>query len=118
MIKFEGVLSGEAEKRFLEKTAAYERNLIFFGLAFAYPLVIFMAVQFEAMTLAVMYLFLFLLVFLLTKIPKSQKEKMSILPKTIVINQEYLTCFTQKGKDKKGKIKRENKEIPSQKITT
>ena len=94
MIEFNGYISGNAEKRFYEKS----RNLvktIFLGAALAMlPPIVFVAVKVKLWQIVCGYCSLFIIIPLLLRIPKSQKERLAILPKRIYVEEEHIVCIT------------------------
>ena len=101
MIEFKGSLAGEAERRFFEKVRYVERVALFISMAVVYPFIILFSIRIDVVSLTFWYPMLFVVFFLITLIPKSKKEKDLMLPKSITINQEYLTCVTGRGKEQR-----------------
>ena len=102
MIEFDGYLTGEAEKGFVRKT----RKIGIIGCGIVIPLVLPMIFFFSNVLLkdpAFLYAMLGALAFvvIILLIPKGKKEHISMLPKRIYTDGEYIVCVADRYTDSK-----------------
>jgi len=96
MIVFDGYITGEAEKRCLEKIRDYEQNSFLIVGALLLPMWLFFAYKTGLWVLLVAHVGGFSAVPLLARIPKTKKEKLNICPKRITIDDTYILIATGK----------------------
>ena len=96
MIEFNGYLSGNAEKHFFKKARAYAQNLLMIGAVFALPVAGILGIRLHTWIPLSVNCALFLIIPLLVRIPKSKREKISITPKKICLEDEYIICIADK----------------------
>ena len=96
MIEFNGYLSGNAEKHFFHKARDYAQTLLLVGAVFALPVAGILGAQMHTWIPLGVNGALFLIIPLLVRIPKGKREKISITPKKICIEDGYITCIADK----------------------
>ena len=96
MIEFNGYLSGNAEKHFFRKARDYAQTLLMIGAVFALPVVGILGIQLHTWIPLGVNCTLFIIIPLLVRIPKSKREKISITPKKICIEDECIICMADK----------------------
>ncbi len=96
MIEFDGYLHESAEKHFWKKSAKMGQKVFILSLALLSPAVIIPSIISENWWILIFYGLLFIFIPLLTRIPKSKKEKFEMTPKKIVIDEEYIVCTAVK----------------------
>ncbi len=99
MIRFDGALTGEAEKRFFQKQRGCEQVILLSATAVAAALWLLCTYQTALFSLMVELLIGgFAVVFLATLIPKGQKEKKRLMPQSVTLADGYITavCATKK----------------------
>ena len=95
MIVFDGNITGEAEKRVLEKARDSDQLALFLTAIPVLPFLLFLSRIFGVWVWAYLLIFAFIPI-LVRIIPKSKKEKQQICPNRIVIDNEYI--FVKAGK--------------------
>ena len=101
MIKFDGHLTGRAEKHFHKRARELGQKIILLAELFLLPVAIYISWGLRSWQVIVGYLLLFGFIFLLTFIPKSAKEKKAWLPKRINVEDEYISCVADKYSESK-----------------
>lgn len=96
MIEFSGYLSGNAEKHFFKKARDYAQTLLTIGAVLALPVVGILGFQMYTWIPLGVNCALFIIIPLLVRIPKSKREKISITPKKICIDDDYIICIADK----------------------
>lgn len=96
MIEFNGYLSGNAEKHFFKKARVYAQTLLMIGATFALPVAGILGIQLHTWIPLTVNCALFIIIPLLVRMPKSKREKISITPKKICIEDEYMICIADK----------------------
>ena len=94
MIEFDGYISGAAEQYFWSKARKLTQTILIASILIFLPLIILVAVKTGYWLLLIFYCTLFVSIPLLTYIPKSKKEKLTLLPKKIFTEDEYITVLT------------------------
>lgn len=96
MIEFNGYLNGAAEEYFHKKTRILGRNILLMGVLILLPAIISFGIKINSWSLILGYCSLFLVIPILTMIPKGNKEKISITPKKIFTEDGYIICIADK----------------------
>jgi len=96
MIEFNGYLTGSAENRFHRKSRDIAQNIFLFAVLALFPSVIFFGIKLHTWKLIATYCLLFILIPLLVRIPKSKKERISITPKRIYIEENHIVCISDR----------------------
>lgn len=96
MIEFNGHLSGLAEKYFHKKARKFGRNILLTSMLLIFPAIIGIAIKTKSWDLIFAYCFLFVIIPLMTLIPKGKKEKNAIIPKKIFTEDGYIVCVADK----------------------
>ena len=81
MIEFDGYIFGAAEKRFWARSRNIAQNVLIFAVLVLLPMVFRFAERAGSWVWLAGYCSLFLIIPLLLRIPKSEKEKRTLLPK-------------------------------------
>lgn len=101
MIEFNGYISGAAEKRFWKKNIQIGQNIMLFGALFMLPGTIAMAYSMRMSIIFYIHFGIVLAIPILARIPKSKKEKLSLLPRRIYIEDECIVCKKNIGEERK-----------------
>ena len=102
MIVFEGRIKDEAFDRFLEKTRTYEQNLLLFAFTLAFLLMLPVALSIQApMIVFGGYPIIVGVILIGVRVPKSEKEKNTITPKKIYIEDDVVVCVTNKQTERR-----------------
>lgn len=92
MIEFVGQVNGQAEAFFWKRARRLAIIIFYISLLILLPVVIFFAVITQYWALMIGYAILFVLVPLITLIPKTKKEKQQLLPRRIYTEDEYIVA--------------------------
>ena len=107
MIKFEGKLSGTAEKFYLQKSVRTEQILLLSILALSIPGVLFTAIVylsiplFKLRSLLIVYSVSLMLIYLMPKLPGNAKSKREYMPNRISIEDQCIVLISNKHTDSK-----------------
>ena len=101
MIEFDGYIFGAAEKRFWARSRNIAQAVLLMGVLAILPAVISFAEKVGGWVWIAGYCSLFLLIPLLLRIPKSEKEKRTLLPKKIYVEDEYIVCVGEAYEESK-----------------
>ena len=101
MIEFDGYIFGAAEKRFWARSRNIAQAVLLMGVLAILPAVISFAEKVGVWVWIAGYCSLFLLIPLLLRIPKSEKEKRTLLPKKIYVEDEYIVCVGEAYEESK-----------------
>ena len=96
MIEFDGYIFGAAEKHFFARSRNLAQNVLLFAVLALLPAVIRFAGKVGSWGWIAGYCSLFLLIPLLLRIPKSEKEKLTLIPRKIYVEDEYIVCIGEK----------------------
>jgi hypothetical protein len=96
MIEFDGYIFGAAEKQFHEKNRVFGQTVLICSMLLFLPIIITLAIRIHSWLLLCLYCAFIAIMPLLTHIPKSKKEKLSITPKRIFIEGDYIVCVADK----------------------
>ena len=96
MIEFNGYLTGAAEAYFHKRTKAFGRKIIIASLLILFPGILVTGIKMHAKALIWGYCTLFVAIPLLTLIPKSKKERISITPKRIFTEDDCIICVADR----------------------
>ncbi len=99
MIAFNGYISGDAEKYFWRRARALGQKILAVAWAILLPVFVLIAIKEGQWFLLLTYCIMAIVIYLLTYIPQSKKEKKSLTPKRIYTEDEYIVCDTDKGED-------------------
>lgn len=97
MIEFRGYLEGSAEKHFHKRSKIIGLEIILVGMLMILPAAwtFSLFLKIPEIIIAVPII-VFTCAILVTLIPKSKKERISITPKKIIIEQDYILCVAEK----------------------
>lgn len=101
MIEFDGYIFGAAEKRFWARSRNLAQNVLLFAVLVLLPMVFRFAERVGSWVWIAGYCSLFLIIPLLLRIPKSEKEKRTLLPKKIYVEDEYIVCVGETYEESK-----------------
>lgn len=101
MIEFNGYLTNSAQKHFLKRARALTRNILSISLLLLLPAIVAFSFYSNLWIILKIYCVIPILFFILLYIPKSKKEKTSIMPKRIFTEDEYIICITDKCEEVK-----------------
>lgn len=96
MIEFNGYISEKAEKHFRKKGIILGQNIMLFGVAIILPIIILLTMETKNWLILFLYCSLFIIIPILVRIPKGKKEQLSITPKRIFIDGDYIICVADK----------------------
>lgn len=99
MIEFNGYISGETEKYFWKVSRRYFQKLVIFAFVVLLPPFIIAAIKTQNIIVPVAYCIFFIWCFIVTFIPKSKKERKSLIPKKIVTDNDYIISIADKYSD-------------------
>lgn len=97
MIIFDGKIDGKAEAFFWKKARKLTITVMYITLCVLLPGILVFAVKSRNWIPIVGYGTLFILIPLITFIPKSDKEKASLLPTKIYTEDEFISCVVGGG---------------------
>ena len=95
MIEFNGYISGNAEKRFYNKSRNIVQNAFLFAMLLLLPVIVFISYKMRSWTPLGCYCIIAALIPLSLRIPKSKKEKLAMLPKRIYVEDECIICVAK-----------------------
>ncbi len=96
MIEFNGYISEKAKKYFIKKGIILGQNLALSSVALILPIIFTLALEMKNWLLLCLYCSLFIIIPVLVRIPKSKKEQLSITPKRIFVEGEFIICVADK----------------------
>ena len=102
MVEFNGYITGLAEVHFHNRARLLGQKLLIGGFLLFLPAVLSFAMRLKDCDLVVAYLAIIGGSLLLTMIPKSKRERTSIKPKKIVVDQDYIVCVADKYTETRG----------------
>ena len=101
MIEFNGYISGEAEKYFWKNSKKIFQKIILCTFLLLAPPCVIIPARTQFWILPMIYCSLFVFVMLLTFLPKSKKERKSMVPKRIFTDGEFIISIAEKYEDTK-----------------
>ncbi len=99
MIEFDGYLTDAAEKHFWKQTRLFSLKIFIFGLCVCLLPCIIRGIRTQSWLYFYMLCMCFAVITIFVFIPKSKKEKLSMTPKKIHIEDGYILCIADKYKD-------------------
>lgn len=97
MIEFDGYLTGKAEKHFFKKSRKLGQGLLLVAFLVVAPMLYMLSMNFSNKLFFVeLYVFGCLGCMGLTFIPQPKKERKSLTPKKIVVEDDYIICIADK----------------------
>ncbi len=96
MVEFTGYISGTARKYFVRKTRNFAKKLLIVSTWILLPFIGVLSYGRGDWKMLVIYAALMIILPVLTYIPKSEKEILSLLPKRIYTEDEYIICEADK----------------------
>ncbi len=94
-IEFNGYISGAAERYFWKKTRQLGEKALLFGALFMFPMIVVIAISTKFVEICIVYLLAILAIPILSRIPKSKREKLRLLPNRIYTEDDAVVCVTQ-----------------------
>ena len=96
MIEFSGYINGVAEQYFHNKGRKLGNSILLIPLLLFLPGVVVTAIRMQFWQMIVGYCLIITIIPLLTLIPKSKKERLSITPKKIFTEDDCIICIADK----------------------
>lgn len=97
MIEFNGYISGNAEKHFRKKGIILGLKIIYGGLMLWLPIVVILFFDTKNWLIPGLYCAMFMLCTILALISKSKKERLSLTPKRIFTDGDFIVCVTDEN---------------------
>lgn len=101
MIKFDGYISGSAEQFFWKKARKFGQILILASMLVLLPIFIYASVKTSMWGILAGYAVVFVLIQMCTFIPASKKDRKSLIPKCVYIEDGYIVCIADKYEEYK-----------------
>lgn len=92
MIEFCGYLSGEAEKYYKKSSRILSQKILSISMSLISPMVLLFSIKYQFWWAVGVYALSFITLILLTYIPQSAKHQISVIPKKIYTEEEYIVC--------------------------
>lgn len=101
MVEFNGYLSGEAKRYFEKRAVVFGQKIVFSSLLVFFPLIFILSLKSNNWSIVGMYSLSFPLMYLITLIPKSKKERKKIIPKRIYTEENCIICVADSYSESK-----------------
>lgn len=95
-MEFRGYISGDAASHFWKASRKIGFFSLFFAICLLTPVIVVISVALRDWRILTAFVIIALLILLAVYIPKSQKEKQTLLPKRIYIEDEYIVAVADK----------------------
>lgn len=100
MIEFSGYLTGEAKQRFVQKSRAFGMKLCLTAAVLLFPLIVWLAFRLTNWVVIPVYIFTIALLAVMFRL-FGRKIDMALVPKTIRIEEDILTCVADQYEESK-----------------
>ena len=101
MIEFNGYISGASKKKWIQKNQILGAKLLGISSLLVLPSIIMFAANVRNWFLVALCSLSLIIIPLLAFIPQREKNKHAMLPKNIIIDDDYIVCKTDKGGETK-----------------
>lgn len=99
MVEFKGMLSGSAEKRFFQKIRNFEQNVYLVVITLFFPVLAYFGYFTGVWQIIPAYCLFYVMIPLLARIPKTKKERSTMMPQKICVEDGKMYAVTGRGTD-------------------